>query len=80
MLGITGLGDFTLSALPPALPLVSDTLHNLGLMLLVALVALPALTLLSSVWRELRTDRRDRDAGGIRKPSPVRLCTTSGLS
>ena len=79
MLGITGIGDFALNALPPALPLMSDALHDLGLLLLVGLVALPALTLLSSVWREMRANRRGGVAGGIGKLSTMRLCTTSGL-
>src|SRR5262249_747495 len=76
MLAFSGMGDLFANALPPSLPLVTNTIHTLGMLLLVAIVALPGLTLFSSVLRDSWTgggEGQDRP----RRKAP-RLCTACG--
>lgn len=68
------LNSISLPALPPSVPLVADTVHVAGWTLLVALVALPALTLVANALREAAA--RARRPEGPR--APVRLCSAHG--
>jgi hypothetical protein len=67
------LGSFTaLPGLPPELPLVTDTIHTFGWLLVVSLVAGPAIALAGSVLREALS----RASGGGRsgRCETTRLC------
>lgn len=68
------LNALSLSALPPSVPLVSDTVHVVGWALLVGLVALPALALMANALREA-TARANRPGGRRRA---MRLCSAHG--
>ena len=76
MMVFNGMGDLFANAVPPALPLVTNTVHTLGLLLLIAIVGLPGLTLVSSVWRDSRKSRGA--GGGTAKRAAPRLCTACG--
>jgi hypothetical protein len=57
MFEILGGGAMSLQAIPPVLPLLAETIHDLGLLLLIGLVALPAAALAGSAWRDARENR-----------------------
>lgn len=78
MMEFFGLGELALNALPPTLPLMTDTIHRLGLLLLVGLVAVPAIALVASVWREARA--RGGSDGEAGKRSTGRLCPAHGAA
>jgi hypothetical protein len=71
-----GLGELAWSALPPTLPLMTDTIHRLGLLLLTGLVAIPAAALVASAWQEARARRRS--GGSATERTGGRLCSAHG--
>jgi hypothetical protein len=63
-----------LAGFPPRVPLMTETIHTFGWLLVVALVAVPGLVLASSVLREALVGASSSKGDSRRRRSPTRLC------
>jgi hypothetical protein len=63
-----------LAGFPPRVPLMTETVHTFGWLLVVALVAVPALALAGSVLREALARASSSQGDSPRRRSATRLC------
>lgn len=66
-----------LAGFPPQVPLMTDTIHTLGWVLLVSLVAGPGLALAGSVLRDVLAKASAPKGGASARRRSAQLCSSS---